>query len=453
MSTLATNVIGKSYNLPVSWDGRRYSDQDAVPAFTAPSSLAASESSGTITLTWTNGTATAETIVERSLTGGGGWSTIATKAATVTTHDDAPGGSGTFYYRVSHLQNEQQTSYSSTVSETISYVPPVADGDEKTVTITGAGSNVPASQFQFLGGSNGPIELAADGVLFDTFMPAGWYMSGEHGTYVSTEYTFNGGKSLEHDPAVNGWQKSFSYDTGGIQRTGFARYDVYFDNPSNLTTGQLKQLRFVGGTSHSSTMHDNQYANVYITRNSSQYVVRNDSPSLSIMYGGAPWHQPNEWVSVEARVTDCSDVNVADGSIRISVRNGSTGELLGTFANSGLVFRTSAAALVRQFCFQFYLGNGFGAGTGCRAFIDRDVACAWSTTTTPPKFILLGNASTYDACTVTTYCEWITWTDNGATSDITFRVNQGRHTSPSGLYVYAMSDAGVPINSTGVALT
>lgn len=448
---MAKNVNTKNWQLDVAWNDRYYSEATDVPAFTAPSNLQASESSGTITLTWTNGTASAETIVERSLTGAGGWSIIATKTPTTATHDDAPGGSGTFYYRVSHIQNSLQTSYSSTVNATITYVPPIADGDEVTVTITGAGSNVDVSQFQFLGGSYGPVQAAADDAVFNTFMPTGWGMPGGAGTLVSSELALNGGKSLKHDPALNGPQFGFNYNTGGIQRVGFARYHVYFDNPSNVATGQFKQVRFSGGTSSGNSITDGNYSNIYLTRYASVYIPRNDSPSLSTLYGGN-WYQPNEWVTVEFRTTDSSDLGVADGSIRVVVIRESTGEIIGTTTHSNVVLRSGADALVRYIVYQFWMGNGFGSGSGCRAFIDRDVACAWSATTTPPKYIILGNASTYTACTVRTYCEWVTWTDNGATSDITFKVNQGRHSSLSGLYVYAMSDAGVPINSTGVAL-
>lgn len=448
---MAKNVQDKSYNIAIQWDGRGYSEESDVPTFTPPSGLGASEDSGTITLTWTNGTPSASTIVERSNTGSGGWITITTVSAGTATYDDTPGSSGTYYYRVSHTLNGETTSVSSSANATISYVPPVSDGDEKTVTITGAGSNVPVSQFQFLGGSYGPIQNASDNALFDTFMPTGWAMPGSSGSRVSSEIQFNG-KALKHDPTINGTTFGFSYNTGGIQRVGFAKYDVFFENVNNVATGQFKQVRFVGGTSIGNGIHDTQYANTYITRFASNYMPRNESGGLSTLYGGAPWYQPNEWVSIEARVTDCSGLGVADGSVRISVRDGATGALLGTFAQTGLVYRTVSEALIRQIVFQFYLGNGFGT-SGFRVFIDRDVVCAWSTTTTPPKFIILGNASTYDACTIRTYCEWTNWDDNGATSDITFLVNQGRHVSLTGLYVYAMSDAGVPINTSGVALS
>lgn len=469
MSTLATNVIGKSYNLPVSWDGRRYSDQDAVPAFTAPSSLAASESSGTITLTWTNGTATAETIVERSLTGDGGWSTIATKAATVATHDDAPGGSGTFYYRVSHLQNEQQTSYSSTVSETISYVPPVADGDEKTVTITGAGSNVPAGNQSFLGGTGGVVESGTNGALFETGMPANWEQPGGDGPEFSNARTLNGTQSLLNDRTGSAYQFGIRYDHGSSQRVQFVRVSYYMENP-NGTYGQLKFVRFVGAINTYGGLHDLNQPNHYITFFSPLAVPpgsRTYMPVNNSTLGGSNvnrqedagssgetngYYAENEWVTLEIYSVHNSDVSTADGTVRLVARSEASGNIIADYTWSNVRLDYDGADRGRWLVIQFYMGNGLDYS--CKVYIDRDVYVSSNTSSaTPPKYILLGDASTYSACTKFTVCEYTAWVDNGATSDITFRVNQGYHASLSGIYVYAMSGPNTPINTTGVALS
>lgn len=463
---MATDVIGKSYNLPVSWDGRRYSDQDAVPAFTAPSSLAASEDTGTITLTWVVGASTAESLLERSLTGDGGWSPIATKAATVATHDDAPGGSGTFYYRVSHIQNGQQTSYSATVSATISYVPPVADGDTKTVTITGAGSNVPAANQSFLGGTGGVIESGTNGSMFSTNMPVDWAQPGTDGPEFSTARTLNGTRSLLNDRTGGAYQFGIRFDHGSSQRVQFARFSYYMENP-NGTYGQLKFIRFVGAIDTYGGLHDANQPDHYITYfspsatnpGSGTYMPVNNSTlggsnvnRQESVGSSGNYYSENEWVTIEIYSLHNSDVTLSDGSVRLVARSESSGNVIADCIWSGVRLDYGGANRGRWLVLQFYMGNGLDYD--CKVYLDRDIYVSSNTSgDTVPKFILLGDASTYSACTKFTVCEYTDWVDNGATSDITFRVNQGYHASLSGIYVYAMSGPNTPINTTGVALS
>jgi hypothetical protein len=318
---------------------------------------------------------------------------------------------------------------------------------------------VPVGQFQFIGGSYGPIEAGTVGNLFTSIAPTGWDMPGSTGTQISDAETLNGAKSLLHDRSL-GFQFGFAYNTGGIRRVGFARWSLLFLNPNNVGDlvpgGQLKQVRFVGGTS--SRLEDTSYANTLLsgwTGKGGVYAARNDSPSPgSNLSGGTgrEWHKEGEWVSVHYRVTDSSAPNVADSSVQVMTIRESDGSILGIWEQNNVLLRTSASALIRNIVFQFYMGNAFNGASGCKVYLDRDIACAYSDTATPPKYIMLGNAATWAACTVRTYCEWITWTNNGATSDITFKVNKGRHANLTGKYVYALSDAGTVINSTGVAL-
>ncbi len=457
---MAKNANSKNWQLTAQWDGRRYSESADIPTFTAPSSLATSLDTTDITITWTNGTASASTIIERSFTGTSDWTPIATKTPGTTSHVDAGLAAGSYYYRARHVLNDTYTSYSNSDSETITYIPPVVDGDEVTVTIAGAGSNVPASNFSFLGGSYGPVEAGTVGNLFTTIAPVGWDMPGGTGTLISNTETLNGTRSLLHDRS-RGFQFGFAYKTGGIRRVGFARWSFLFLNPNNLgddvVGGQLKQVRFVGGTG--ARLEDSAYANTYITGWTGRggvYAVRNDSPSAGTNLSGGSgreWHKESEWITVHYRVTDSSAAGVADASIQIMTIRESDGTVLGTWVQNNVLLRTAAEALIRHVAFQFYMGNAFNTTSGCMLYLDRDIACAYSDTTTPPKYIMLGNASTWSACTIRTYCEWTSWVDNGASSDITIKVNQGRHSSLTGLYVYAMSDAGTVINSTGVALS
>ncbi len=327
------------------------------------------------------------------------------------------------------------------------------DGGMALAIIAGAGANVPLANFQFLGGIDGPIESGTVGNLFTTIAPSGWDMPGDTGTRISNVETLNGARSLLHDRAL-GFQFGFAYDTGAPRRVGFAAWSVLFQNPNNIQDGQFKQVRMVGGTV--SRLEDSAYANVYLsgwTGTGGVYAARNDSPAPGTnLSGGAgrEWHRQGEWVTVHYRVIDSSAPNVADASIRVTTILESTGEILGTWIQNNVLLRTSAEALIRNIAFQFYMGNAFNAASGCKAYIDRDIACAFSDTTTPPKYIMLGNASTWAACTKRTYCQWADWQDNGATSSILFKANKGGHTSLEGLYAYALSDAGLVINSNGV---
>lgn len=334
-----------------------------------------------------------------------------------------------------------------------------SDGGLALAIIPGAGANVPAANFQFLGGIDGPIELGTVGNLFDTVAPSGWDMPGDTGTRISNVETLNGSRSLLHDRAL-GFQFGFAYDTGAPRRVGFSRWSFLFQNPNNIAGGQLKQARVSGGTS--SRLEDICYANAYLTAYSNGdgtgdcAVPRNDSPGVgtNITSGtGREWYREGEWITVHYRVMDSSAAGVADASIQVMTMRESTGEILGVWNSGPVLLRSSAAALVRNLVFQFYMGNNFNTASGCKLYLDRDIACAFSDTTTPPKYIMLGNASTWAACTKRTYCQWADWQDNGATSSILFKANKGGHASLDGLFVYALSDAGTVINTSGAVPT
>lgn len=102
-------------------------------------------------LAWTNGEATATTVIERSLNGSTGWVEIATKNAGVTSHNDTALGNATYYYRVRHLINSVYSSYSSNANGTISGGSSggsLAVGDTITITGTGFGSGTTPVLFQ-----------------------------------------------------------------------------------------------------------------------------------------------------------------------------------------------------------------------------------------------------------------------------------------------------------------
>jgi hypothetical protein len=471
---LATDIQDQNFTLPVSWDGNRHSG--TVPTFTPPSGLSASESGGVITLNWTNGRADADTPIERSSNGTGGWSTIATKTPTTATHDDTPGSSGTYYYRVSHSLNGYTSAVSATASATISYVPPISDGDEKTVTITGAGSNVSAGNQSFLGGYNGVVESGPAGAMLRDHAPTG-YGGLAQGPIFSSVDSLNGAQSLLNDRVNSQYQFGFRWDTGASRRVLLARFSYFLSNPNN-TTGQLKLWRSCGEVGTGGGVGDGDTEDAYITFNGynrwnvnsgplnaasgsglvAWTIPRSTSPrqstwaSGSFANGAEVWHFEEQWVTIEVCLTASTGAEVADGRVDVACYLEETGELIShMWAENVILSATSGRPQARYHVLQAYLGNGYD--TACKLYLDRDVYFTYSDTTTIPKFIILGNASTFSACTIRTVCEFTSWVDNGATSDITFNVNQGRHSSLTGLYVYAMSAPGVPINSTGVALS
>lgn len=417
-------------------------------------SLAVAVSGTTINVTVTDMTGgLGQTIIQRRA-GAGEFVTIATLSpGTYSLSDSGLQAGVTYSYRALSLVGTTYSEPSATASGTIASGTGLSDGQLVTVMIPGGGANVPASNFSFLGGYNGPVEGGVVGNLFTSIAPAGWDMPGGTGTLISSEQVFNGTKTLLHDRS-RGFQFGIAYNTGGIRRVGFARWSFLFLNPNNIQGGQLKQVRMVGGTS--SRLEDISYANVYLTGwtgSGGVYAARNDSPSAGTNISGGTgreWHKEGEWITVQYRVTDSSAAGVADASIQVMTIRESTGEILGVWNQNNVLLRTSAAALIRNIAFQFYMGNNFNGASGCKLFLDRDIVAAFSDTTTPPKFICLGDAPTWSGCIDRTYCQFATWNNVDGDAEVSFYLNKGRHASLDGLYAYGMSDAGTVINNSGV---
>jgi len=343
---------------------------------------------------------------------------------------------------------------------------PLADGDIVTVTIPGAGSNVSASNQEFLGGSWGPVQSAANGAVFDTFMPAGWAMPGETGNRVSTTRALNGTKSLVNDRSL-GFQFAMRFDIGSEQGACRFVWSYYVHNPSDIPM-QLKQMRVVGSTlGGTDGFGDGDIANVYFrsldsdsTGASEGIAVNNSAGNVVISSVGTgfesgytgTWYGQGFWVRNEASVIRNSAPGVADGRIVIVSKNAETNEVIGRRVVPNYDF-TSTDDFMRYLVWQGYMGN-FPDGadpTGIRLYLDRDWYAIWNSSRTVPKAIQVGDASTYSACTKLLDQEFSVWSESGGNSEVTFKFNQGRLPSASG-WVYALSDVDTPINSSGVAL-
>lgn len=338
----------------------------------------------------------------------------------------------------------------------------VVDGGVITLRFPGAGSNVAANSQAFLGGVNGVIESAALDARFDTIMPAGWGMPGGDGSFVRSDRTLNGTKTLRNSRETGAYQFGIRYDQGAPRRTLFARYSYFFDNPNNISVGQLKQYR-VCGKLVGGGIYDGDIANALLRRYADlAWTIQNhgdaDDPegggeNTAIITGSNSqsnlFHLSNVWVTVEVATTCNSATNVADGRLRWFARREDTGEIIGQNTHDNVLLWTHGQPHRYQ-VLQMYMGNGFD--TTCKLYLDRDIYFSASDTTDAPKYILLGNASTYAACTRFTVCDFSTWTPVGDEADVAFKVNKGAHPSLAGLYGYAMAGINLPIHSSGVAL-
>lgn len=132
MTTLAKTPVSKTFYLATEWNGRKYSQSSDVPEFTPPSSLSVTPSGTTNGLSWTNGTASAQTVIYRSGTQTGTYTQIGTVNAGVTSYNDTGLANGTYWYKVAHLYNGNSSSQTTGASGTIS-------GSTGTRTLTGSG--------------------------------------------------------------------------------------------------------------------------------------------------------------------------------------------------------------------------------------------------------------------------------------------------------------------------
>lgn len=461
---MAKNGVDANFSaLTAWWDGFKYSNPAKRPALPAPVGFVVSVSGNTVSLTWTaSGVSGVSVHIERSAVSNNNYQEIVIKSPGLTDHLDPGRAEITYYYRIRFRWGTLYSAYS---DEEIAIVvgsgnSGLTDGQSYTLVVPGAGSNSHAVRQSFLGGANSPIEAAAYNTLFSAFMPANWAMPGAAGTRVRTERSLNGTKALCHDRTGGAYQFAFRYDHPEVTRTLFYRYSYYLENPNNVA-GQLKQIRAT--PAYGSGFEDGNIANTYLTRNGSGtgIIVNNGSGATNLGFyprlwdsgSSGSWHAEGTWVTVTAYVTCNSAVGVADGKWRVGVRRESDNTVIGniTMSNAGLWLRAEATPYSRQ-TFQFYMGNGYDQA--CKTYIDRDVYVMGSTTTACPKYLLIGNASTYAACTIFTIAPFSVWDDSvgGGAAAITFQLNRGRHLSLEGLYLYAMSDVETPLNSTGVLI-
>lgn len=196
-------IVTKNWQLSAAWNERRYSDDADVPEFTPPSGLSATPSGTTMSLSWTNGTASTQTRVYRSTTETGAYSLVTTVDVGVTSYDNTSLFAGTYWYKLEHVSANGSTSaQTSAVSGVIasggstsggtaafawSAPSGVADGNSITITSNTETFAQPTKQI-YLGFGMGWLYSQSD----DTSFPSSLTVAGETFTQESANSVFTG---------------------------------------------------------------------------------------------------------------------------------------------------------------------------------------------------------------------------------------------------------------------
>lgn len=166
-------------------------------------------------------------------------------------------------------------------------------------------------------------------------------------------------------------------------------------------------------------------ADTYLTV-TKEYTDSTYSPNTIIL-------SSDQWESHEVSVRSSSAINTADGEIRVRIGGVEMYE-------TGVVTRDTEDPLEYQELFQTQASNGMQPNSNTYydcLYVDEGLNRA-----------MIGNASTWAACTD---AEPIIWTSYADTS-ISGQIRQGAFTSLTGKYLYVFDADGLPVSTTGVAL-
>lgn len=344
----------------------------------------------------------------------------------------------------------------------------LVDGDPFTVSGSGFGTNVSASNQAWLGGVNGFIETSAangrisSGALSTLTLPSGWSAIGEGPEIISDLRAYGGTKSLLN-------RAGYSAQTGGTYDSELYQYGVnydfgeaflslyfstvwYLENNGN-TSGQVKFERIVGAAGGGLT--DNDFPNVLFNMFGSSGSAQRRSlggdasndilPNLSYDSG---WVFDG-WIRREVFFVPGTS-GTSDGSLQYRFTRLSDGTVLDSGSFTGQLFWGDADPAFRYLVLQGYLGNGMHTD-GAQLYLGRDsFAIANPSSAAFPKHVLLLDAATYAASNkaLGSFCQFSEWGD----TSITIAVNQGAHSNLTGKYLYVMEGIDDPINTEGIAL-
>jgi hypothetical protein len=161
----------------------------------------------------------------------------------------------------------------------------------------------------------------------------------------------------------------------------------------------------------------------------------NETASNQTMGGLSVYADPSQWSMVQAWLKPGSPIGVGNATCHLAIANPARTTLYTRTETDKPVFRTGTAH-TNQFtnCNVPGLFSNLGAdGANFIPYLD-DIYLAVGTGTACKRF-LLGNASTYAACTELAICTPNSWTDTA----VSLTLRTGAWTSVSGLYLYYLN--------------
>lgn len=363
----------------------------------------------------------------------------------------------------------------------------LTDGGTVTISGTGWGTN-PATQ-EFLGGSGGHLDSATPGA---DFSKSGWTpVSGIYVPRYSTTQTLTRSRSLAFDAAFNKATNpnnsaafGVGWDVGsGVSQVMWTSYIYYGVNTSvNLTQSQQKFYRLMPTVDVTDTQPQRYLTHwrgaggegdgdAFVNPNNgggvgsgysatgTVYLHPTNGPNASRHPDSWPNNNTNEWYHVRLWHKLESSVGAVDGEFKLYVTRVSDGAVMMDDLDFGVRDYIDATR-VRYWIMQHYFGNAVpqavpgGSADNTTTFetpadgycYEDDCYLAYGSDA--QKFLLVGNASTYAACTKFATQPWSSWSN----TSITFNLNKGPHASLSGLYAYPMQSIKTPFSTSGIAI-
>lgn len=455
---MAKNGIIKRRRIATAWDGYRYLNSSHVPAVTAPSGLSATPSGTTMSLSWTNGLSNADILVERSPNGSSGWSVIATKTPTTTTHSDTSLANGTYYYRVRHLINATYSDYSSSANGTISGgAAGFVTGSSYTLTGSGFGTKTQPLPIMFDNFSSGTVGARVR-PNSPTISASGTWIWDDHGIsstvrpvyatdILRTNSTRNAKAAFSGSVNLNALELIDSgFTNAGDEK--FVSWWMYYDITGSGYSDNFKPY-MVYGTS------ENQVPEFYLgwglppsdggLRNSFQDKVIGAGASgiinPTVNNGPHVDEIAGKWIKFEVWLKQ-SSADTYDGAYQVRVHTPEDSvpiEL--THDDPTTRTRLYSDRNYRNFFIgSFHRNTG---GTSANVYIS-DV---YSDNTR--QRVELGDAATWSACTFTEAQVATAWAD----TSITITANAGAFTTGQTAYLYVIDSTGTPVSTSGSSVT
>ena len=344
--------------------------------------------------------------------------------------------------------------------------------DGQSVTITGTGFGTQTVTQDFMGGVGNPVESASDNTMFTSLSYSAWNTYSDNAAHVSSTRAYTRNKSLNITyPTFSAFGLVRNL---GTYKSLYSRQLIYLDSGAT-TTGQIKINRYVGVPTSTIPKSGDGSTNANGTVNANSVHEDGRLPNtllhdfwsapgsyLTLNYTGHPGDEPgfsansllqfNKWVLLETLFTPDSTVGAGDGTFQIrTVDPDNYATVYGNQTIGPRGFWASSDAAFEWFVVQLYIGNGMQQ-TGVGIYLDPDhYISANAASGTAPKYVLMGDAPTYAACTKFSICQFTSWSN----TSITFPANKGNLSSLNNgsAWAYPMSGINTPINTNGYTPT